>query len=180
VRTATLVLAAYALGVVIAACWRLLPASFLRDAVPELGALTAAYLGLTARRSLAPAVGGSVAIGYLADVISGVPAGLAALVLGITCLVTRSAQQRILVRGAAMTMGFSAFVALVAGLVGLVARAASGIPVAAITVELQHLALVVGATAVIGPLVWRLFRRIDAAFARTHRERDAALEGLVP
>ena len=179
-RTATLVLAAYALGVVIAACWRLLPASFLRDAVPELGALTAAYLGLTARRSLAPAVGGSVAIGYLADVISGVPAGLAALVLGITCLVTRSAQQRILVRGAAMTMGFSAFVALVAGLVGLVARAASGIPVAAITVELSHLALVAFATALIGPLVWRLFRRIDAAFARTHRERDAALEGLVP
>ena len=36
------------------------------------------------------------------------------------------------------------------------------------------------ATALVGPLVWRLFRRIDAAYARTHRERDAALEGLAP
>jgi hypothetical protein len=36
------------------------------------------------------------------------------------------------------------------------------------------------ATATLGPLVWRIFRRIDAAFARTHRERDAALEGLAP
>jgi hypothetical protein len=35
-------------------------------------------------------------------------------------------------------------------------------------------------TAVVGPVVWRIFRRIDAAFARTHRERDAALEGLAP
>ena len=179
-RTATIVLAAYALCVIFGACWRLLPTQLLRDAVPELGALTSAYLGLTARRGFAPAVGGSVVIGYLSDVISGVPAGLAALVLGVTCLVTRSAQQRILVRGAAMTIAFSAFVALVAGIVGLIVRAAAGIPVASITVELQHLALVVGATALIGPLVWRVFRRIDAAFARTHREREAALEGLMP
>jgi hypothetical protein len=32
---------------------------------------------------------------------------------------------------------------------------------------------------VVGPLLLRGFRRIDAAFARTHREKDAALEGLV-
>jgi len=179
-RTATLVLAAYVLCVLVGAWWRLLPASLLRDGVPELGALTAAYLGLTARRGLAPAVGGSVAIGYLADVISGTPPGLGAVVLGLTCLITRSAQQRILVRGAAMTIGFSAFVALVAGVLGLIVRAVAGVPVAAITVELSHLVLVVVATALIGPLVWRLFRRIDAAFARTHRERDAALEGLAP
>jgi rod shape-determining protein MreD len=180
VRTATLVLAAYALCVIVGACWRLLPLQLVRDAVPELGALTAAYLGLTARRGLAPAIGGSVTIGYLADVISGTPAGLGALVLGITCLVTRSAQQRILVRGAAMTIGFSAFVALVAGVVGLLVRAVAGVRLASIAVELSHLALVVAATALIGPLVWRLFRRIDAAFARTHREREAALEGLMP
>jgi rod shape-determining protein MreD len=178
VRIATLVLVAYGLCVIVAAFWRLLP--FVADAIPELGALTAAYLGLTARRNLAPAVGGSVAIGYLVDVVSGAPPGLAALVLGLTCLVTRGAQQRILVRGAAMTIGFSAFVALVAGIVGLLVRGSAGIPVATIGVELKHLALVTAATALIGPLVWRVFRRIDAAFARTHRERDAALEGLTP
>lgn len=179
-RTATLVLAAYVLCVIVGACWRLLPSDLLLDAVPELGALTAAYLGLTARRNLAPAVGGSVAIGYLADVISGTPPGLGALVLGFTCLVTRSAQQRILVRGAAMTIGFSAFVAVVAGVLGIAIRGLAGIPVASVGVELRHLALVAVATALIGPLVWRAFRRIDAAFARTHRERDAALEGLAP
>lgn len=179
-RTATLVLCAYALCVIVGACWRLLPAQLVRDAVPALGALTAAYLGLTARRTLAPAVGGSVTIGYLADIISGTPAGLGALVLGITCLVTRSAQQRILVRGAAMTIGFSAFVALVDGVVGLLVRAVAGVKLAGLGVELSHLLLAVAATALVGPPVWRLFRRIDAAFARTHREREAALEGLAP
>lgn len=179
-RIATLVLVAYALCVIVAAFWRLLPAAALRDAVPDLGALTAAYLGLTTRRSLTPAVAGSVTIGYLVDVISGAPPGLAALVMGLTCLVTRSVQQRILVRGAAMTLGFSAFVAVVAGVVGVLVRGVAGIPMGTFSLEAKHIALATMATALAGPLVWRVFRRIDAAFARTHRERDAALEGLAP
>lgn len=179
-RTATLVLVAYALCVIVAAVWRLWPIGFVRDAVPELGALTAAYLGLTARRDLAPAVGGSVVLGYLVDLISGSPPGLNALVLGLTGLVTRSVQQRILVRGYPMTAGFSAFVALVAGIVLWLVRAMYGIPRASFGQELKYIVLVVIATALLGPLVWRIFRRIDAAFARTHRERDAALEGLAP
>jgi rod shape-determining protein MreD len=157
-----------------------MPFGILRDATPELGALTAAYLGLTARRGVAPAVGGSVVLGYLVDLISGAPAGLMALVLGLTGLVARAVQQRILVRGAAMTMGFSAFVALVAGVLALVVRGLYHVPRSAFTLELQHLALITISTALVGPLVWRMFRRIDAAFARTHRERDAALEGLAP
>ena len=39
-------------------------------------------------------------------------------------------------------------------------------------------ALVAIATAVVGPIVWKIFRRIDAAYARMHRERDAAPEGI--
>ena len=74
-RIATIVLVAYLLCVVVAAVWRLMPAELIRDAVPDLGALTAAYLGLTARRSVAPPVGGSVALGYLVDLISGAPPG---------------------------------------------------------------------------------------------------------
>ncbi|CAN5918473.1 hypothetical protein BH11MYX3_BH11MYX3_47820 [soil metagenome] len=179
-RTATLVIVAYLVCVVLASVWRLMPFGILRDATPELGALTAAYLGLTARRGVAPAVGGSVVLGYLVDLISGAPAGLMALVLGLTGLVARAVQQRILVRGAAMTMGFSAFVALVAGVLALVVRGLYHVPRSAFTTELKHLALVTISTALVGPLVWRLFRRIDAAFARTHRERDAALEGLAP
>jgi len=96
-----------------------------RDAIPDIGALTAAYIGLTARRQVAPAVGGSVVIGYLVDLISGAPPGLSALVLGLTALVARAVQQRILVRGAAMTMGFSAFVSLAASVLGLAVRGSS-------------------------------------------------------
>src|SRR5205085_2297363 len=110
---------------------------------------------------------------YLVDLISGQPAGLMALVLGLTGLVARAVQQRILVRGAAMTMAFSAFVALVAGVLALVVRATYHVPRPAFAVDLQHIAVVTVTTALVGPLVWRIFRRIDAAFARTHRERDA-------
>jgi rod shape-determining protein MreD len=179
-RTGTIVLAAYVLCVIVGAVWRLLPGWFVRDAVPDLGALTAAYLGLTARRGAASAVCGSVVLGYLIDLISGAPPGLNALALALTCLVARAVQQRILVRGAAMTMSFSAFVALLAWVVSLLVRAVYGVPRSAFALELQYLALVTVATTLIGPLVWRVFRRIDATFARTHRERDAALEGLAP
>lgn len=179
-RTATLVIVAYLLSVIVASVWRLLPFGFVREAVPDLGALTAAYLGLTARGSLAPAVGGSVVLGYLVDLISGGPAGLMALVLGLTGVVARAVQQRILVRGAAMTIGFSAFVALVSGVLALLVRTMYAIPRASLAIELQHVAFATVSTALVGPLVWRVFRRVDAAFARTHRERDAALEGLAP
>ncbi len=179
-RTATLVIVAYLACVVVATVWMRLPLSIVREAIPDVGALTAAYLGLTARGNVAPAVGGSVVLGYLVDLISGTPPGLAALVLGLTCLIARAAQQRLMVRGTAMTMGFSAFVALLVGIVSLLVRAIYGVPRPGAVIELQHIALVTLATAVTGPVVWRTFRRIDAAFARTHRERDAALEGLAP
>jgi rod shape-determining protein MreD len=179
-RTATLVLVAYVFCVIVGAVWRLMPSSFIRDAVPDIGALSAAYLGLTARRGSAGAVGGSVALGYLVDLISGAPPGLHAMILGLTCLVARGVQQRILVRGATMTMAFSAFVALIAGVGGLLLRMIYGVPRAGFSLELKYIALITIATTLIGPLVWRVFRRIDAAFARTHRERDAALEGLAP
>ena len=177
-RTATIVLVAYFSCVILGSVWRLIP--WIHDAVPDLGALTAAYLGLTARRNIAPAVGGSVMLGYLVDLISGAPPGLIALVLGLTCVIARAVQQRIYVRGATMTIAFSAFVALVAGILAMFVRGIYHVPSAAITLELRHLAVVVVATGVIGPIVWRIFRRIDAAYARTHRERDAALEGLAP
>ena len=179
-RVATLVLVAYLLCVIVAAVWRLMPAGYLRDAVPDVGALTAAYLGLTARGHVAPAVGGSVVLGYLVDLISGGPPGLMALVLGLTGVVARAVQQRILVRGAAMTIGFSAFVALVSSVLVFLIRVMYGMPRGSVVVELQHVALATASTALMGALVWRVFRRVDAAFARTHRERDAALEGLAP
>jgi rod shape-determining protein MreD len=174
-RTSTIVLVAYLLCVIVASIWRLLP---IHDAIPDLGALTAAYLGLTARRTLAPAVGGSIVLGYLVDLISGAPPGLCALVLALTGLVARAIQQRIYVRGTTMTIAFSGFVALVAQALSIAVRALYGMPRAAMWLELRHVALVAIATAIAGPLIWKIFRRIDAAYARTHRDRDAALEGI--
>jgi hypothetical protein len=103
-----------------------------------------------------------------------------ALVLGLTGLVARTVQQRILVRGATMTIAFSAFVAIVSGVLALVVRVLYHLPRGGLSIELQHIGVVTIATALLGPLVWRMCRRIDAAFARTHREREAALEGLAP
>lgn len=177
-RTGTVVLVAYLACVLVASFWRLLP--WVDDAIPDIGALSAAYLGLTARRQVSPAIGGAIVLGYLVDLISGVPPGLFALVFALTTLVARAVQQRILVRGATLSIAFSAFVALAANVLALVARLIYGMPSASFAVELQHVALVTVSTAILGPLVWRMFRRIDAAFARTHRERDAALEGLAP
>ena len=126
-RTGSLVLAAYVMCVIVAAAWRLFGGA-MHDAVPDLGALTAAYLGLTARRQVAPAVLGSVLLGYLVDLISGAPPGLGALVLGATGLVARAIQQRILVRGTAMTIAFSAFVAVIAQVIGLLVRVLYHVP----------------------------------------------------
>src|SRR5580693_2338042 len=156
-RTATLVIVAYLLCVVVGAVWHSLP--WVASAVPDLGALTAAYLGLTARRNVAPAVGGSIVLGYLVDLISGAPPGLIALVLGLTSVIARAVQQRIYVRGATMTIGFSVFVSLVASIVAIVVRALYRVPSAALSLELRHVAYAAVATGVVGPIVWRMFRR---------------------
>ena len=74
-RTATIVLVAYVLCVVVTSLWRYMP-GFVHDAIPALGALTAAYLGHTTRPYRVPATAGAVVLGYLQDVISGTPPGM--------------------------------------------------------------------------------------------------------
>jgi hypothetical protein len=180
VRTATIVLVAYFICVVVAAVWRFMP-GITRDAVPAIGALTAAYLGHTTRPFILPVTAGVAILGYLIDVISGTPAGMTSLVLGMTSDVARRTQRRLFVRGTSMMIGFSAFISIIASLSQLVIRAFSNISkIGSAALELQQIALVAFSTALMGPVVWRLYRRIDAAYARTHRERDAALEGLAP
>ncbi len=179
-RTATIILVAYFICVVVAAVWQYMP-GFTRDAVPAIGALTAAYLGHTTRPFMLPVTGGVAILGYLIDVISGTPAGMTSLVLGMTSDVARRTQRRLFVRGTSMVIGFSAFVSIIASLSQLLVRAISNISkIGSAPLELQQMALVALSTALTGPLVWRLYRRIDAAYARTHREREAALEGLAP
>jgi rod shape-determining protein MreD len=180
VRTATIVIVAYVMCVLLAAIWRYMP-GLLQDAIPGIGPLTAAYLGYTLRPFRAPSTAGVVVLGYLIDVISGTPPGLTSLVLAITAEIARATQQRIFVRGASMTIAFSGFIALISSFASWILRALfNGLSTGSASLELQHAALVAIATALVGPAVWKVFRRIDAAYARTHRERDAALEGLVP
>jgi rod shape-determining protein MreD len=175
-----MVLVAYVLCVLLAAVWRFMP-GILHDAIPGIGPLTAAYLGYTLRPFRAPSTAGVIVLGYLIDVVSGTPPGLTSLVLAITAEIARATQQRIFVRGTSMTIAFSGFIALVSALSSWLLRTLfHGLPTGSATLELKHAALVSIATALVGPLVWRVFRRIDAAYARTHREREAALEGLAP
>jgi rod shape-determining protein MreD len=180
VRTATIVIVAYDMCVLIAAIWRYMP-GVVHDAIPAIGPLTAAYLGYTLRPFRAPSTAGVVVLGYLIDVVSGTPPGLTSIVLAITAEIARATQQRIFVRGASMTIAFSGFIALISAFASWILRAIfHGLSTGSASLELQHAALGAIATALVGPAVWKIFRRIDAAYARTHREREAALEGLVP
>ncbi|MBP6631814.1 MAG: hypothetical protein KBG28_25055 [Kofleriaceae bacterium] len=179
-RTAAVVAVAYLLAVVVSSVWRLLPAPVSTVLVPDVVALTAAYLGLTARGPVAPAMAGAVVLGYLADLISGAPPGLLALTAALSTLLAHGVHRRLLVRGATMTVAFAVFVGVASSLLLLLLRVSHGLRGAAAGVELTRVAGVGLATGLLGPVVLGLYRRIDAAFARTGRERDAALEGLAP
>jgi cell shape-determining protein MreD len=177
-RTATLVLIGYAILLIVGAAWSALPGP-LPEMHPEIAAILSAYLGLTARRSVAAAVGGSVVIGYLADLLGGTPVGMYSFVSGLVCIFAHLAQRRILVRGWGVTLGFSLFVGLTSAVLVPIVRLVNFQPHAPFGTEALRMLGAGVATAAVGPMMLRLFRRIDAAFARTHRERDAALEGIV-
>lgn len=176
-RTATLVLVTYLVLVVVGTLWWRI--GFLGDARPEVAGLAAAYLGLTARRTLAGAVGASIVIGYLADLLDGVPTGLYSLIAGLVCIAGYLVHRRILVRGLGITLGFSFLVGAVSAIFVIIIRAITGGTLATAFTEIKWVLGAGVATAIIGPPLFRLLRRIDAAFARTHREKDQALEGLV-
>ena len=179
-RTATLVLIAYLIMLVVGVVWPALPVPVVDDVPPAIFAVTAGYLGLTARHGAAGPVAGAVIVGYLADLLSGAQHGLLALTSGLVCVLAFGVQRQILVRGWALTAGFALATTVLAGLMVVVLRTTVVGAVGAAGTELWALARVGLVTIVVGPAVIRLYRRVDAAFARTHRERDHALEGLAP
>ena len=176
-RLAAQVFMAYFLILVVGALWRLGP---FERAIPDLVALSAIYLGLSAREKVAPAMLAAVVMGYLADLLVGAPRGLLTFDAGLLCLVGHFVQGRLIVRGRIFTMAFSALVGLASGLILLGLRVWLGRFSGALGSELWTLLLSALATGLAGPLVFRLCRRVDGRFARTQRERDAALEGLLP
>ena len=106
--------------------------------------------------------------------------GLLAFVGGVVCILGHLVHQRLLVRGWRMNLVFSGFVAGFAGMLVIVLRGIGDQPLTSAGSELARVGWSIVTTAAVGPVVLRLMRRVDAAFARTHRERDAALEGLAP
>ena len=179
-RSATLVLLCYGFTLVLGVVWPVLPLGPLRPTPPDVAAITAGYLGLTARRGLAAPIGAAAVAGYLTDLLSGAPPGTYALVAGLLAVLGQLVQRRLLVRGWAVTIGFAAALGAAAAILTMLVRMASGQPRAGARGELADVALVAIATAALGPLILRGYRRVDAAFARTQRERDHALEGLAP
>ena len=177
-RVAAQVLLGYGLLLLLGALYPSLP--YLERAAPDLLALCAVYLGLTAHSRLAPATLGAVVLGYLADLLVGSPRGVLALTAGIMCIMGHLAHRGLMVRGWTVTLVFSFFVGLAAGLVVIALRGYLGLVPAGIGTELW---LLIGSsilTSLVGPVVLRLCRLVDARFARTYRERDATLEGFGP
>ena len=174
-RVAAQVLLAYALVLLVGCLWRLMPFD---RAAPDLVALSAVYLGLTARHRLAPSTLGAVVLGYLADLLLSTPRGMMALTAGLLCIFGHVIHRRLIVRGFGVTLAVTFATGLAAGLVMMLLRLWAGLLPAG--VELSMLLYNAVLTAAAGPLVFRLCRTIDARFARTYRERDATLEGLAP
>lgn len=176
-RNAAQIGVAYGMILVFGAVWRLGP---LPQAMPDIVALFAVYLGLTARIQVAPSVGGAIIIGYLADLLLGTPRGVMALDAGVLCLLAHVVHRRLLVRGWMLTAAFTGITAIVSGLIVMALRAYMGVGPGPFGDELGLLAVTAGLTGLVGPFVFRLCRSVDARFARTQRDRMTALEGLIP
>jgi rod shape-determining protein MreD len=175
VRLAAQVFLAYFLFLVVGALWRLTP---FERAIPDLVALFAVYLGLGTRDRLAPSMLAAVVMGYLADLLMGAPRGMFAATAAFLCLLGHLVQGRLIVRGRLFTIVFAAVVGLVSGLFGLALRAWLDRVSGGFGFEVTTLLLSALFTGLVGPLVFRMCRRTDGRFARTQRERDAAVEGL--
>ncbi|HYU16274.1 MAG TPA: rod shape-determining protein MreD [Candidatus Acidoferrum sp.] len=176
-RLVAQVFLAYFMVLVVSALWRFVP---IGRAIPDLVALSAVYIGLAARERVAPAMLAAVVMGYLADLVMGTPSGLLSAGAGVMCLLGHFVQGRLIVRGAVVTAVFALVVGLVSGAVLITLRAWAGVLSAPFSSEVGTALLSALLTALVGPLVFRMCRRVDARFARTRRERDAAAEGWIP
>jgi cell shape-determining protein MreD len=185
-RSAAHVLAGYLLLLIAGAVWRLVPIDF---AAPDLLAVFAVYLGLTARTvtvagnialRMAPATLASIVLGYLADLLSGTPRGTLALAAGLVCVAGQLVQRHLILRGLLASMALAFFAGLLSGLIVVLVRVWGGMTSGDSLREFGMLMASALLTGLLGPVVFRICRAIDARFARTARERDVTLGGLVP
>lgn len=168
--------AAFLVMAAVGALWRVLP---LETAAPFVPVVYAVYLGITTRERLPVAIGGAILIGYLWDLFSGSPRGLFALTCGLVCVAARPSSARLLVRGRLVIASFVGIGALGAALLLLLLRLLGGLAVGGVWAELVLAVTASAASALLGPPIFLLCRRLDAAFARTEREREAIREGYL-
>ena len=175
-RVITHVLAFTAVLTLVGAAWRATPFDI---AAPAIGAIAAAYLGVSTRDRLANALLGAMAIGYLGAVIAGTPRAPLAFAAGVIAVLGRLVSARLLVRGTLVVVTFGMIVAAIStftiGLCKIIVDAPRGHLFDGFWTEL----LAVGLSGLAAPWCFRLSRRIDVAFSRTHREREAVREGLM-
>lgn len=162
----------YFVLLVMASLWRLGPAP---SVAPELAALIGAYLGVTARSKVAPAVLCAAIVGYLADLLLATPPGLQATTAASVCVVSYLVHRRMLVRGIALTFFFSIFTGVVATLVGLLLRTYFDLtPVQ--SAGLWALFITVVLTGLAGPIVFRLATSVDRRFMRLPHLQSPAFD----
>lgn len=174
-RALTRILVIHVVAVTLGALWRILP---FETVAPQIAVAFAAYLGI-GRDRLPAATATVIVAGYLADVASGAPGGLNALVAGAVCVLARGASGRLLVRGRLFVAIFAAVSSLVATVLLALVRVIHGLRFSDPLGELVVAAGVALLTALLAPPLFRLLRSIDAAFARTGRDREAIREGYL-
>lgn len=167
---------AYVTLVVGGAVWPALP---FRVVAPDVTAVFAVYLGITARQEISGAAATAVVIGYLADLLGGTPRGLMALVAGLTCVVGRLLTARLLVRGRLFVSVFCAVTAFAAALFTLGLRISFGVSIGGVWGEILVAVASALLTGLVAAPLFRICRAIDARFARTEREREAVREGYL-
>lgn len=133
---------------------------------PDVVAVVALFFGLGARDQLAPAMASAGAVGYLADVLGGAPAGLLTFSACAVCAGSHIAAGRLVVRGRrALVIACGVASLAMSALVVLLSRAA-GIGHVAVPLDLVVIGASAAFTATIGALLFVLHRRLDARLTR--------------
>jgi len=128
-------------------------------AAPSFGLLIVLHLGLSPKWTISSAAVVAFLTGYLFDLVSGAPQGVHAFVYVLMVLFARALTTRVVVQGIVLPAAAAFVASLLASLLVVVVRAQ-------VAPEggyggLRQAPLEAVLTAVVGPLVLALFRRLD-------------------
>ncbi len=155
-RSAVTLTVAYLLLVLQSTVLELAP---IRMVTPSLGLLVVLHVGLSSKWSIGSAALVAFATGYLFDLVSGAPQGVHAFVFVLMALAARALAARVAVQGIVIGAATSFAASLLASALVVIVRAQ-------VAPEggyggLHQAPLEALMTAIVGPIVLGLFRRID-------------------